>query len=169
MMSLFGKKKEAKAPSTADTLALLAENIALLEKKQEHLQGKISHETATARKNASTNKRAALAALKRKKLYENQCNKLQDTIVTLQQQEIALQNLATNVEILTTMNQVKGGFIFIISSECALLTLSLRHDEGSHQEYDCGRRGPDHGRRARPGEKDKRDKEGGKELKKRKH
>ena len=107
MMSLFGKKKEPKAPSTADTLALLAENIALLEKKQEHLQAKITSETTTARKNASTNKRAALAALKRKKLYENQCNKLQDTIVTLQQQEIALQNLATNVEILSTMNQVK--------------------------------------------------------------
>jgi hypothetical protein len=142
MMSLFGKKKEPKQPSTADTLALLAENIALLEKKQEHLQAKVRgeidltvlvalfeefflfcfflffffkkkkktwqvvHEQGLARQNASRNKRLALAALKRKKLYENQCNKLQDTIVTLQQQEIALQNLATNVEILGTMNQV---------------------------------------------------------------
>jgi len=91
---------------------LLAENISLLEKKQEHLQAKIGHETDTARKNASTNKRLALAALKRKKLYENQCNKLQDTIVTLQQQEIALQNLATNVEILGTMNQVRDEIFF---------------------------------------------------------
>jgi hypothetical protein len=114
MMSLFGKKKEPKAPSTADTLALLAENIGLLEKKQEHLQAKIAHETDTARKNASKNKRLALAALKRKKLYENQCNKLQDTIVTLQQQEIALQNLATNVEILGTMNQVIVLFVVVL-------------------------------------------------------
>jgi hypothetical protein len=44
MMSLFGKKKEPKQPSTADTLALLAENIALLEKKQEHLQAKVRGE-----------------------------------------------------------------------------------------------------------------------------
>ncbi len=72
MMSLFGKKKEPKAPTTADTLALLAENISLLEKKQEHLNAKVAHETATARANASKNKRLALAALKRKKLYENQ-------------------------------------------------------------------------------------------------
>ena len=106
-MSLFGKKKEPKAPTTADTLQLLQENISLLEKKQEHLNGKIDHETKTARANASKNKRAAMAALKRKKLYEAQCNKLQDTIMTLQQQEIALQNLSTNVEILSTMNQVK--------------------------------------------------------------
>ena len=75
-MSLFGKKKEPKAPSTADTLQLLAENISLLEKKQDHLNGKISQETQTARQNASKNKRAAMAALKRKKLYEAQCIKI---------------------------------------------------------------------------------------------
>lgn len=71
------------------------------------MQKKIDAETAEAKANASKNKRAALTALKRKKLYESQLDKLQNTIFTLQQQEIAIRNLSTNVEILQTMNQVK--------------------------------------------------------------
>jgi len=63
---LFGKKGE-KAPTTGEAIQKLRETEDMLNKKQEFLEKKIESELAIARKNAKTNKRAALVALKRKK------------------------------------------------------------------------------------------------------
>ena len=64
---LFGGKKNDKAPTTGEAIQKLRETEEMLIKKQEFLEKKIETEVATARKNAKTNKRVALGALKRKK------------------------------------------------------------------------------------------------------
>jgi len=104
LSSLFGKKKEKKV-NPAETVQNLQAQIDLLNKKLEHLEKKIDIEKKTAKANASKNKRAAMQALKRKKLYEGQVEKLQGTIFTLEQQKIAIEGLNTDVEV---MNSMKG-------------------------------------------------------------
>ena len=69
-MSFFGKifaKSDKGAVSTGDAITKLRETEDMVLKKQEFLESKINQEVATAKKNAKTNKRAALQALKRKK------------------------------------------------------------------------------------------------------
>jgi len=57
-----------------------------------------------ARKNAKTNKRAALQALKRKKRYEQQLQQIDGTLSTIEMQREALESANTNTAVLTTMN-----------------------------------------------------------------
>lgn len=64
---LFGGKKGDKPLTTGEAIQKLRETEEMLMKKQDFLEKKIESEVATARKNAKTNKRVALGALKRKK------------------------------------------------------------------------------------------------------
>lgn len=54
---VFGGKKEAAAPSTAEAIQKLRETEDMLIKKQEFLETKIDNEVLIAKKNASKNKR----------------------------------------------------------------------------------------------------------------
>ena len=68
IMSFFGKvfgsgKKGEKAPTTGEAIQKLRETEDMLMKKQEFLEKKIELELDVARKNAKTNKRAALQVL----------------------------------------------------------------------------------------------------------
>ena len=71
---LFKKKEESK--TTAEAIQDLRQNEDMLLKKQEFLEKKIDSEIEIARKNAKTNKRLALTALKRKKRYEKQLQQI---------------------------------------------------------------------------------------------
>ena len=64
----------------------------MLIKKQDFLEKKIDLEIGAARKNAKTNKRAALQALKRKKRYEKQLQQIDGTLSTIEMQREALGN-----------------------------------------------------------------------------
>jgi len=68
------------------------------------LEKKIGEEVATARKNAKTNKRSALQALKRKKRYDAQLLQIDGTLSTIEMQREALEGANTNTAVLTTMN-----------------------------------------------------------------
>ena len=57
---IFGGKKGDKAPTTGEAIQKLRETEEMLIKKQEFLEKKIELELDVARKNAKTNKRAAL-------------------------------------------------------------------------------------------------------------
>ena len=57
---IFGGKKGDKAPTTGEAIQKLRETEDMLMKKQEFLEKKIELELDVARKNAKTNKRAAL-------------------------------------------------------------------------------------------------------------
>merc|ERR1711997_742630 len=69
------------------------------------LEKKLDQEMATAKKNAKTNKRVALAALKRKKRYEQQLQQIDGTLTTIEQQRNVLENANTNTEVLKNMGE----------------------------------------------------------------
>jgi len=68
---LFGGKEGGKGLTPAEALQKLKETEEMLGKKSTFLEKKIDDELATAKKNAKTNKRLALAAWKGKKDMNN--------------------------------------------------------------------------------------------------
>jgi len=60
---VFGGKKEAAAPSTAEAIQKLRETEDMLIKKQDFLETKIENEMMVAKKNASKNKRGSITIL----------------------------------------------------------------------------------------------------------
>ena len=99
---VFGKKESA--PSTPETINKLRDTEDMLLKKQEFLEQKVENEVSVARKNAKTKKRAALAALKRKKRFETQLRQIDGTLSTIEMQREALEGANTNTAVLKTMN-----------------------------------------------------------------
>ncbi|KPJ05848.1 Charged multivesicular body protein 4b [Papilio xuthus] len=102
---LFGGKKEEKGPTTHEAIQKLRETEELLLKKQEFLERKIEGEIQTARKNGTKNKRAAIAALKRKKRYEKQLTQIDGTLTQIEAQREALEGANTNAQVLNTMKE----------------------------------------------------------------
>ncbi|XP_046972496.1 charged multivesicular body protein 4c [Vanessa cardui] len=102
---LFGGKKEEKGPTTHEAIQKLRETEELLIKKQEFLERKIEVEIQTARKNGTKNKRAAIAALKRKKRYEKQLTQIDGTLTQIEAQREALEGANTNAQVLNTMKE----------------------------------------------------------------
>ena len=102
MFKIFKKKEET--PTPTDAIQNLRGTEDMLIKKQEFLEKKIESEIALARKNAKTNKRAALVALKRKKRYEKQLQQIDGTLTTIEQQREALESANINTTVLQTMN-----------------------------------------------------------------
>jgi len=101
---LFGKGGDKDPVTTGEAIQKLRETEDMLMKKQEFLEKKIETEVTTARKNAKTNKRAALQALKRKKRYDKQLQQIDGTLSTIEMQREALEGANTNTAVLTTMN-----------------------------------------------------------------
>jgi charged multivesicular body protein 4 len=88
------KTKTAQTPQEAIQQLRDVEDV--LNKKVEHLEAKINEETAIARRDARTNKRNALNALKRKKRLEKTLQQIDGTLTTLEYQREALQNASMN-------------------------------------------------------------------------
>lgn len=99
---MFGAKKEPTL-TTGDAIQKLRETENMLLKKQDFLEKKIEIELAEAKKNGTKNKRAAIAALKRKKRYEKQLQQIDGTLSTIEMQREALESANTNTNVLTTM------------------------------------------------------------------
>ncbi|KAJ2683987.1 ESCRT-III subunit protein snf7 [Coemansia spiralis] len=100
-MNLFFAKKEKTTPK--DAIINLRETLSMLEKREAHIQSKINVESKIARENATTNKRAAIAALKRKKLYEVQRDKMSGTRMTIEAQAMSIEAANVNLETLKAM------------------------------------------------------------------
>ncbi|CAF4942334.1 charged multivesicular body protein 4c [Pieris napi] len=100
---LFGGKKEEKGPTTHEAIQKLRETEELLIKKSEFLEKKVETEIQVAKKNGTKNKRAAIAALKRKKRYEKQLIQIDGTLTQIEAQREALEGATTNAQVLNTM------------------------------------------------------------------
>lgn len=116
-MNLFSKKKAAASapppPSPVETINFLRESLNTLEKREEHILKKMEQSTLEARTKLKKNdKNGALFALKRKKLYEVEINKLQGARITLDSQILSLESAAVNLETFKAMkagaNAMKG-------------------------------------------------------------
>lgn len=101
---MFGGKKDV-APTTGEAIQKLRDTEEMLGKKQDFLEKKVEAEMVLARKNAKTNKRVALQALKRKKRYEVQLRQIDGTLTTIESQREALEGANTNTAVLQTMNE----------------------------------------------------------------
>lgn len=119
MMNFFGTKKEKPAASTVSatsanrpadpqsTIVKLRENIANQEKREEHIQRKVDAMVKEAKnKMGKGDKKGALFAMKRKKLYEGEIDKIQNVKMTLETQVINLESAAQNAE---TYKAMKSG------------------------------------------------------------
>ncbi|WBW73930.1 ESCRT III complex subunit Vps32 [Schizosaccharomyces osmophilus] len=90
---------------TKDTITRFQDTLSMFEKKEQRLERQIAEQNEIAKKNATTNKRAALAALKRKKMYENELEKIEGSRMNIEQQLYTIQNANLNFETLQAMRQ----------------------------------------------------------------
>eukprot|EP00545_Synedropsis_sp_CCMP1620_P007788 CAMPEP_0119029452 /NCGR_PEP_ID=MMETSP1176-20130426/40523_1 /TAXON_ID=265551 /ORGANISM="Synedropsis recta cf, Strain CCMP1620" /LENGTH=224 /DNA_ID=CAMNT_0006985797 /DNA_START=521 /DNA_END=1195 /DNA_ORIENTATION=- len=110
-MNWFGKKKKDEASTVSsgssrpasgnpnNTIVTLRENIKTQEKRQEHISSKIDTLIGEAKgKMAKGDKKGALFAMKRKKLYEGEIDKIENVKMTLETQVINLESAAQNAE-----------------------------------------------------------------------
>ena len=106
-MSVFGKlfvvkkRNEPKVSlltpqTTGEAIQNLRQTEEMLMEKQDFLQKKIVSEMVVARKNAKTNKRMALHALKKKKCWEKYLQQIDGTLTTIEQHREALEGANTN-------------------------------------------------------------------------
>jgi charged multivesicular body protein 4 len=102
-MRLFGRKKPT--PTPQDSIHKLRETIEMLTKREEFLEKKIEKELQIAKQNASKNKRVAMMALKRKKAYEAQVQKLSGARMTIESQLMAIEGATVNLETINAMRQ----------------------------------------------------------------
>jgi charged multivesicular body protein 4 len=107
-MNLFGRKKEApRAPSAAgtnQTLAGMKRTVETLEKKEALLETKMRQLMEQARACAARkDRRGAMSALQKKKLYERQMDQLQKSRLNLETLSMTIESSATAAEILAAM------------------------------------------------------------------
>jgi charged multivesicular body protein 4 len=102
-MRLFGSSKKKTADAPKDGIIQMRATLEMLEKKEKHLDSKISSETDTARSNATANKSLALMALKRRKIYETQREHVRGARFNLETQILTIENAHINLETLQAM------------------------------------------------------------------
>ena len=128
------KVKTAQTPQEAIQQLRDVEDV--LNKKVEHLEGKINEETAIARRDARTNKRNALNALKRKKRLEKTLQQIDGTLTTLEYQREALQVRRVSCPMRT--GKIDETFL---SSECLDERSSIQCFEECHEcTEECSQR-----------------------------
>ncbi|KAI8446648.1 Snf7-domain-containing protein [Phakopsora pachyrhizi] len=88
-----------------ETIVELRQHLIMLEKKEDHLNKKIDDELKKAKANATTNKRAATAALRQKKLYEQELDRLAGRRMTLETQVNAIESANMNLETMQAMRR----------------------------------------------------------------
>lgn len=106
MWSWFGgaaAQKRKDAPKNA--ILLLREQLERLQKREKHLENQIAEQDAAARKQINTNKNAAKAALRRKKVHEKTLEQTTAQIVQLEQQIYSIEAANINHETLQAMKQ----------------------------------------------------------------
>ncbi|CAH8649621.1 unnamed protein product [Dicrocoelium dendriticum] len=105
-MSSFKKFFGAKKPdpkNTREALRDLEEKRDLLVKKSELYERKIQEEITIAKKYGMENKNKALKALAKKKFYERQLQKFDNTLLVIESQMQALDNAGMNLEVFNAL------------------------------------------------------------------
>jgi len=100
-----GSSSGAQRDKARETIVELRQHLIMLEKKEDHLNKKIEDELRKAKANASSNKRAATAALRQKKLYEQELDRLAGRRMTLETQVNAIESANMNLETMQAMRR----------------------------------------------------------------
>jgi len=102
----FGGQSAQKRKDTPKNAILgLRSQLDMLQKRERHLQNQMDEQDAIARKNVSTNKNAARAALRRKKQYEHTLDQTIAQIYTLEQQVSSIEAANINKETLDAITK----------------------------------------------------------------
>ncbi|KAL4911581.1 hypothetical protein BDW74DRAFT_10377 [Aspergillus multicolor] len=104
MWSWFGgaaAQKRKEAPKNA--ILQLRSHLDMLQKREKHLENQMNEQEAIAKKNVTTNKNAAKAALRRKKVHEKNFESTQAQIAQLEQQIYTIEAANINHETLAAM------------------------------------------------------------------
>ncbi|EJF62788.1 Snf7-domain-containing protein [Dichomitus squalens] len=107
IMSYFGGRRDPKQ-SSRDAIVTLRQQLQMIEKKEDYLQKKIDEEMKKAKQNAVSNKAAATAALRRKKVTEQELERLQNTRFQLEMQVNTLESASFNAENMAAMKKAAG-------------------------------------------------------------
>ncbi|KAH8671286.1 vacuolar-sorting protein SNF7 [Xylariales sp. PMI_506] len=100
-----GGAAQKKKDSPKNAILGLRSQLDMLQKREKHLMTQMDEQDAIARKNVSTNKNAARAALKRKKAHEHSLEQTIAQIGTLEQQINAIESANINRETLAAMQK----------------------------------------------------------------
>jgi len=96
-------QKRSNVPKNA--ILGLRSQLEMLQKREKHLQNQMDEQDAIARKNVTTNKNAAKAALRRKKNHEHTLEQTTAQISTLEQQIYSIEAANINRETLAAMER----------------------------------------------------------------
>jgi len=117
MWGWFGgaaSQKRKDAPKNA--ILMLRQQLDMLQKRERHLETQMAEQDAVARKNVTTNKTAAKAALRRKKVHERSLEQTTAQIAQVEQQIYSIEAANINQETLNAMKnagaamkQIHGG------------------------------------------------------------
>lgn len=100
-----GESAQKKKDAPKNAILGLRSQLDMLQKRERHLQNQIDEQDAIARKNVSTNKNAAKAALRRKKQHEHTLEQTTAQISTLEQQIYSIEAANINRETLAAMER----------------------------------------------------------------
>lgn len=103
-MSYFTGRRDNRQ-GARDAIVGLRQQLLMLDKKEEHLQKKIDEEVKKAKANATTNKRLAIAALRQKKAFEAELDRIAGTRLTLETQVNAIESANLNAETMVAMKK----------------------------------------------------------------
>ncbi|KAH8596471.1 Snf7-domain-containing protein [Bisporella sp. PMI_857] len=98
-----GQSAQKRKDTPKNAILALRQQLEMLQKRERHLQNQMDEQDAIARKNVSTNKNAARAALKRKKQHEHTLDQTTAQISTLEQQIYSIEAANINRETLAAM------------------------------------------------------------------
>ena len=106
-MHLFGKAAVKPVVDTRSSIASIRDTISMIEKRERHFQTRIDKETEVAKALSLQpgKKQQALVALKRRKMYQTELDKMMMTRSNLEVQSMALENASFNVETLAVMKR----------------------------------------------------------------
>ena len=108
MSWLFGKKKEVKKeqPNPQDAIKNINDQIENIDAREKLLEKKMQTLTQEALKlNKEKNKRAAVLALKKKKMIEGEYNKISGMKLMLEQQKVQIEATINDVDIFTALKK----------------------------------------------------------------
>lgn len=104
--NLFGGGPPKKAtPTASQGLEQLESQTDMLQKRIEHLQDQINEQMNIAKQYANTNKDRAMAALKKKKIHEDNLRKTEAMLDNIESQKNMLESASANAAVLKTMSE----------------------------------------------------------------
>ncbi|EGS18675.1 uncharacterized protein CTHT_0052810 [Thermochaetoides thermophila DSM 1495] len=103
--SWFGGGSQKRKDTPKNVILDLRTQLDMLQKREQHLMRQIEEQEQIARKNVNTNKAAAKAALRRKKIHEHNLEQTLNHIATIEQQMNAIETANINQETFLAMQR----------------------------------------------------------------